>query len=310
MNKRCSKCGNEYPATTEFFGKCKTAKSGLFSYCRECNKKRQREYFHSEEGYKKRRESIDKNLAANKERNSQLNPHADASKTKICGGCNRSLSVLEFSIERIRGDGLHGFCKSCANERQAKYRADNLEKARETSNRNVKRWRENNPEKAAVLSKESSARYKEKNLEKVQERNRRNVKRWLKENPEYRAIANTRRRARKKSLPNDFTLEDWQYALDYFNGCCAICGRQAKDLFGERTIAADHFIPMSKGGGTVPENIIPLCHGIDGCNSKKHAKDPAQWLHETYGKRKANEIIAKIETFFSTVRQTRQDKSA
>jgi 5-methylcytosine-specific restriction endonuclease McrA len=37
MTKRCSKCGEEKPATSEFFHRRSTAKDGLFSYCKPCS---------------------------------------------------------------------------------------------------------------------------------------------------------------------------------------------------------------------------------------------------------------------------------
>lgn len=37
MKKSCTKCGKEYPATTEYFRRDKRKKSGLGVWCRECN---------------------------------------------------------------------------------------------------------------------------------------------------------------------------------------------------------------------------------------------------------------------------------
>ena len=42
--KRCPKCGEEKPATTEFFHRHKQAKDGLKSWCKECNTAAAREY--------------------------------------------------------------------------------------------------------------------------------------------------------------------------------------------------------------------------------------------------------------------------
>lgn len=36
MNKHCSRCGRDLPATLEFFGLCSEVRSGLRSQCREC----------------------------------------------------------------------------------------------------------------------------------------------------------------------------------------------------------------------------------------------------------------------------------
>jgi hypothetical protein len=114
-----------------------------------------------------------------------------------------------------------------------------------------------------------------------------------------------RRRAKFLALPDTFTVDDWIFALAYFHGCCAACGRQLNDLFGERTAAADHWIPLNAPDcpGTVPENIVPLCHGKDGCNNSKHAKHPIEWLIERFGKHKANQINQRIQEFFANVRK-------
>jgi len=122
---------------------------------------------------------------------------------------------------------------------------------------------------------------------------------------EYGRIKTHNRRARKRNLPNTFTPEQWRHALDYFHGCCAVCGRQMNDLFGEFYPAADHWIPLSYKGkdnpGTTATNIIPLCHGVGGCNNKKNSTMPDEWLEREYGKRKAKEIIARIETYFESI---------
>jgi len=46
MNKTCSKCKVEKPATNEFFGPSKQTKDCLYGWCRECCRKASREYQH------------------------------------------------------------------------------------------------------------------------------------------------------------------------------------------------------------------------------------------------------------------------
>jgi hypothetical protein len=114
------------------------------------------------------------------------------------------------------------------------------------------------------------------------------------------ALNVVRRRARKRNLPDHFTRQDWQRCLEYFNHCCAICGRQLKDLFGTHTAAADHWVPLTSPDcpGTVPTNIVPMCHGIGGCNPSKAANNAEQWLIKRFGKRKAKKKLAEIEAYF------------
>lgn len=107
-------------------------------------------------------------------------------------------------------------------------------------------------------------------------------------------------RARKLSLPDTFSDLDWIHALEYFDGCCAVCGRP-QGLW--HILAADHWIPLVSPDctGTVPTNIIPLCHGVGGCNNLKGKQDPEQWLLSRYPYRKAKAIIKRIQTYFDTL---------
>ena len=87
-----------------------------------------------------------------------------------------------------------------------------------------------------------------------------------------------------------------------------ICGRSAD---AECSIAADHWIPLSYKGtdnpGTVPWNILPLCHGIGGCNNHKCNRDPIEWLVEKLGEEAAMQKLAEIQAYFDLVKAW-QDK--
>jgi len=113
------------------------------------------------------------------------------------------------------------------------------------------------------------------------------------------------RSERQKAFRREFSKKQREFAIQYFNGCCATCGRQLYDLFGERKLHFDHWIPLTdpKCPGTVATNMVPLCGGIGGCNNSKHAADPHTWLRRRFGPRKAREIEARIETYFSIVRE-------
>lgn len=45
--KICSKCGNEYPATTEYFARDAQKRDGLYSSCKRCNRPRRKSYYHA-----------------------------------------------------------------------------------------------------------------------------------------------------------------------------------------------------------------------------------------------------------------------
>lgn len=125
--------------------------------------------------------------------------------------------------------------------------------------------------------------------------------------PEYREWARinvANRNARKRNLPNTLTPTQWQSALDYFHGCCAVCGRQMNDMFGEFTAAMDHWIPLAYEGddnpGTVAGNIVCLCHGVGGCNNSKNSTMPDVWLRRKYSEHKARQIEQRIETYVAS----------
>lgn len=150
------------------------------------------------------------------------------------------------------------------------------------------------------------------------EAQREHRRQWRKENPEIerarkhaqdlrhpehkrlkQRMHDQRRRTRKLSLPNHFTAHDWRAALDHFNGCCAVCGRPP-GLW--HTLAMDHWIPLADKQhcpGTVPGNIVPLCHGDGGCNNAKHDHPAHEWLISTYGPRKAVLIERRVEAWLS-----------
>lgn len=128
-------------------------------------------------------------------------------------------------------------------------------------------------------------------------------RRYREQHPEIHRRQTHIRREHKRGSYLKFTEQDWQRALNYFGGCCAVCGRPP-GLW--HTLARDHWIPLVGGGEYTPKNLVPLCHsradGENGCNNTKHKKDPILWLQERYGTRKAKVILKRIETYFEWVR--------
>lgn len=124
------------------------------------------------------------------------------------------------------------------------------------------------------------------------------------ENPGKLLVHVHRRKARVRSLPNTLTTTQWERALNYFNGCCAVCGRQLNDLFGTHTAAIDHWRALSDSAcpGTTALNCIPLCHGVGGCNNRKGKKLAEEWIKQDFP-HKAKAILTRIETYFAWVRE-------
>lgn len=191
---------------------------------------------------------------------------------KYCPRCESEYpATLEyFSKHTKMRNGIGSFCKGCYLEYTREYRAKNIDKYKDAN----RRWQNTVHAKA---------------LQQTRVR---------------------RRRATRKALPDTFTNNDWQHALNYFNGCCAVCGRPV-GLW--HTVAADHWIPITdpECPGTVASNIIPLCHsqkdGEGGCNNSKSKRNAEQWLTGKFGERKAKQILARINQYFEWVNQQHQD---
>lgn len=65
---------------------------------------------------------------------------------------------------------------------------------------------------------------------------------------------------------------EWEEICRLYSFRCAYCG------FGPETLTRDHFVPLSKGGEDVPENVVPACPR---CNSSKGDQDFDTWHAQT-----------------------------
>lgn len=54
------------------------------------------------------------------------------------------------------------------------------------------------------------------------------------------------------------------------SGCCHYCGKQV----GTTALTMDHLLPLSRGGRSSRENIVPCCKA---CNSLKKTMMPIEW---------------------------------
>jgi hypothetical protein len=72
------------------------------------------------------------------------------------------------------------------------------------------------------------------------------------------------RRAKKANVPASLTLAEWLATLKNFNWKCAYCQTGKYQVL-------EHYVPISRGGGTTAENCVPACFK---CNSEKSDEDP------------------------------------
>ena len=70
----------------------------------------------------------------------------------------------------------------------------------------------------------------------------------------------------------NYTHQQWKETVIFFGGECAYCGCTMKR--GER-LTKDHLEPVSQGGATTQDNIVPACSS---CNSSKGATEWRQWF--------------------------------
>lgn len=73
-------------------------------------------------------------------------------------------------------------------------------------------------------------------------------------------------------------VHEWARMMKVANWKCFYCSAYIGGNCGNRTV--DHVVPVSKGGLTVPSNLVPCCRS---CNSSKGDKDVVPWLR-TSGK--------------------------
>ena len=298
--KTCTNCGETFPATAEFFLRQKAGKFGFRANCKDCGKKYKRKWCI---------ENPDYYIEYRKVNHDKLNKKA------------RERHATNPEIRREQGRQRRVRDPETARRKDREYRAADPEKWRtydreyrkansEKLNADRRDWNRANPDKVRRYQNKwntaNSQRICENNR-RYQRENRPAIREYIRSRPEITRAAYAKRKARKLNLPDTLTATELYRALKYFNGCCAVCGRQLKDLFGDHTFAADHWIALSDprpdNPGTVATNMIPLCHGVGGCNNRKHNSDPHEWLHQKYSARKARQIIARIEAYFEWVRE-------
>lgn len=169
--------------------------------------------------------------------------------------------------------------------------------------RAARRWKEENPERAAIIGRRNARKQRAKNPDKYNglaqqwrkenpEKVRRHTRIWraanaakLKEEvswrvklwrntfPEKRRATENRRRSAKREADGNYTAADILSMLERQNMQCV--GIECHvDI--SRSYTVDHIIPLSKGGSNWPSNIQLLCRS---CNSKKGTKTMDEWCN-------------------------------
>jgi 5-methylcytosine-specific restriction endonuclease McrA len=71
-------------------------------------------------------------------------------------------------------------------------------------------------------------------------------------------------RAKKSNTAATLTVSEWKTTIEHFQGLCAYCKRHPVE-------ALDHFVPITRGGGTTADNCVPICSS---CNRRKSNYNP------------------------------------
>ena len=194
---------------------------------------------------------------------------------KKCCKCEqwKEANSDNFQLKKQTIDGFSYTCKECENrKKRERYRNDeeyrksrlNVDKEKKKKIRHSYYLRNRDKEI------ERAKKYNEENRDIIRERERkyRNTKNGKISNK----LKSTKRRTRLKNLENNFTIKDWEFCKEYFTENsklkCAYCNKELQ----RATI--EHFIPVSKGGTTTRNNILPVCRS---CNSSKQDKDFLEW---------------------------------
>lgn len=231
--KRCTKCW-EVKVLGEF-RKHTDYLDGRFSLCKACEK-----------AYKKTR-----------------NFSASTEGVKTCTACGQSKAVVEFSEFKYNPDGRLSVCKECVRvyNKTRNFPAQ-MEGYKACSvcgkTKHITEFRKFKQSPDGRCARCAACQDLDNTL-------------WRKANPNKAAAKRQRRRARKKSLPADFTDEHEQIMLQLFDNTCPYCGA---DLL-EAGYHMDHFIPLVLGGGSTIGNMVPACPH---CNTSKGGKHPDKFL--------------------------------
>jgi 5-methylcytosine-specific restriction endonuclease McrA len=99
-------------------------------------------------------------------------------------------------------------------------------------------------------------------------------------------------RKRVAELPDTLTVEQWEFACEWFDDRCAYCGQEA-------FLVQEHLIPVSKGGPRIALNIVPACYS---CNNSKRSKRAHLWIYEHFGRVEGRKIAEHLVEYLTEVK--------
>lgn len=303
--KLCPMCGQELDLAPEFWHRDNSAKDGFRGRCKSCENAIKRgelyllksqlgkygnaddrrrcficqgwfpatdEYFHRKKAGKYGLLSRCRTCASLIRRGllCPIDPYKCESGFKRCAKCAKCKPANRnyFDGDNRKSDSLEATCIICTRLTTRILRALNPEKRHKEG----KLYREKYPNRVNAVRKS-----------------------WKKRNPHKNSLYVHRRLARKHSLPDTFSEDDYQRMMEYWGGKCALSGEAGK-------ITLDHWIPLSDPAcpGTTATNILPMLSTL---NYSKNAQNPQVWLRRKFGTEKAQEILRRIEHYFEWIKE-------
>lgn len=174
---------------------------------------------------------------------------------KQCHSCHKLLDNSQFRINKL--GHLMSHCKGCEQYKHDWYithrkeqklkRKENYSTHKHEYTQRSTQWQQEHQKERKVYLQQY---YKEHHIPSD---------RILKLPEEKKAYERQRASVRRKANFN-YTRKMWEDVKDLFNHRCAYCLRPTKRL------TVDHIIPVSKGGLTTEDNVVPACQR---CNNKK-----------------------------------------
>lgn len=167
---------------------------------------------------------------------------------KVCSQCKGLKPTTRFNklsryVVDLHPANVYSHCKACAQRYTEEYQQRNSEKVKTYFSEYWQRKRRVRTAAQRKRTAQTSAAWQRANKAKV--------------------VAGAQRyRARKARAGGSFTGDEWTALCNRYDNRCLACGQQ-------KPLAADHIIPVSKGGSSFISNIQPLCRE---CNSSKGTK--------------------------------------
>jgi 5-methylcytosine-specific restriction endonuclease McrA len=217
--KRCTKCGNEYLATTEYFHRSKLGKYGLRSTCRQCRI------------IVSKREQLPDGL-------------------KRCPACKEIKPFTQefYSKDITKKNQLRSLCKFCEAEKIRRWRKENPALSRERGRECAKRRRLKDPRKARDQQRATEVRHPDTVRQRKDRYNKSKHGRLIRRAGYKRYIA------RKMNASGTHTAVDIQSQYNRQKGRCYYCKTRLNNVY-----EVDHVIPLSRGGSNSPDNIVIAC---------------------------------------------------